>query len=224
MKEENVNLAELRVHPEYIRHRKNTDYISELATVLNDAGKWIFPAIELQPIASTEKIYQEEGARYYIIDGVNRVSAAIEINWKHKIPAKIHSPLTSLEAIALQVKTNMAHGLRLTASDQTAAIKKLHELGMQGKTIAEKTGLSMASVSRIVSDKQRATASGAPGNVDKSGQEKKTAKPFKTEDWLKILGRVLKGWEKHGPKIRKSAGFPDACGKALDTIADALSK
>lgn len=223
MKEELVNLAELRIHPEYIRHRKNAEYVSELATALNDAGKWIFPAIELQPIASGEKVY-EEGARYYIIDGTNRISAAIEINWKHKVPAKIHPPLTSLDAIAIQVKTNMAHGLRLSAADQTAAIKKLRELGMQGKTIAEKTGLSPSSVSRIVADKQRSTASGAPGNVDKSGQEKKPVKIFKAEDWFKMLGKVLKGWEKHGTKIRKSAGFPDACGKALDTIAEALSK
>lgn len=221
MKDELVNLAELRQHPEYIRHRKNSEYVSELASALKDAGKWIFPPIELQPLPTTDEAYQKEGIRHWILDGTNRVAAALEIGWSHKIPARVHLPMTSLDAIAIQVKTNMAHGLRLSVADQTAAIKKLRELGMAGKVIAEKTGLHPSSVSRITTDKQRATASGEKGNVDKS--EKKTAKPFKPEDWLKVLGKVLKGWEKHGTKIRK-AGFPDSCGKALDTIAEALSK
>jgi hypothetical protein len=222
MTEELVSIAELKQHPEYIRGQQSKTAVAEYAQILKDSG-WVFPAIELQPIASSEKIYAE-GIRYYIIDGTHRVAAAIEAEYAKKIPAKVHPPLTSLEAIALQIKTNMAHGLRLSSSAQTNAIKKLKELGMNGKTIAEKTGLSPSSVSRIVSDKQRATASGAPGNVDKSGQEKKAVKVFKAEDWFKMLGKVLNGWEKHGTKIRKSAGFPDACGKALDTIAEALSK
>jgi len=223
MKDELVSIWELRQHPDYIRGQVSKSGIAEYAQVLKDSG-WVFPAIELQPIASTEKIYQEEGIRYYIIDGTTRVAAAIEAEYSKKIPAKIHAPLTALDAIALQVKANMAHGIRLSPAAQTNAIKKLKELGMNGKTIAEKTGLSTSSVSRIISEKQRATASGAPGNVDKTGQVKQPAKPFKTEDWLKILGKVLKGWEKHGTKIRKSEGFPDVCGKALDSIAEALSK
>jgi len=215
MKEENVNLTELRQHPEYIRHRKNNDYVSQLAEDLTDAGKWIFPAIELQPIASTEKIYQEEGARYYILDGTNRVDAAIKIAWTEKIPARIHPPMTLIDAIAIQVRTNNTHGLRLSVADQTSAIKRMAELGMEGKKIAKEAGISPSSVSRIIKDKQRATETGDKGNV------KKTKKPFKAEDWMRALGKVLKGWESHGTKICK-AGFPDSCGKALDLISAEL--
>jgi ParB-like chromosome segregation protein Spo0J len=216
MKDENVTLAEVRLHPEYIRHRKNTEYISQLASDLSDAGKWIFPPIELQPIASTEKVYAE-GGRYYILDGTNRVSAAIEIKWASKIPARIHLPMTAVEAIAVQVRTNNTHGLRLSVSDQTAAIKRMAELGMEGKKIAKEAGISPSSVSRIVKDKQRATETGEAGNVVKP----KTPKPFKADDWLKSLNRVLKGYAKHGSKIRK-AGFPAECQKAVDVLVSNL--
>jgi hypothetical protein len=219
MKDEMVNIAELRQHPEYIRHRKNTEYISELAAVLGESG-WIFPAVELQPVASTDKAYQEEGIRYYILDGTNRIAAAVEAEYSKKIPAKIHPPMTVFDSIALQVKLNNSHGLRLSVSDQTAAIKRMSELGMEGKKIAKETGISASSVSRIVKDKQRTTTNGKAGG---NTRPERVRRPFNYDAWLKTLGRVLKGYKEYGPKIRK-AGFPGVCGTALDNITEELSK
>ena len=221
MKDAQVNITELLQHPDYIRLNVSQKNVEQYAQILRDSG-WIFPPIELQPIPSTEEIYTK-GKRYWIIDGTHRVSAAIEAKFDKKIPAKIHLPLTAIDAIALQLKTNMSHGIRLSASVQTNAIKKLKEIGATQKIIAAKVGISEPSVSRILGGTQRDTTSGEPGNVDKS--EKKgnvrASKPFKIADWLKGLSRSLKGWEKYGPKIRKG-GLPEKYGKALDVLAEML--
>ena len=222
MKEEMVSIAELKQHPDYIRGQHSKGYVTELATTLKESG-WVFPPVELQPITTTEKIYAE-GFRYYILDGTHRVACAIEAEYTKKIPARIHPPLTSLDAIAEQLRLNQSHGLRLSVSAQTNAILKLKELGMKGKIIAEKTGLSETTISRIVGGKQRGANNpeGKPGGSSEGRQAAaRKSKPFKTEDWLKGLARVLKAWKKHGTKIRK-ANFPDPCGKAMDTLTEAL--
>jgi len=222
MKDEQVNLAELLQHPDYIRMNVSKPAVEQYAQLIQDSG-WIFPPVELQPIPSTEKSYTE-GKRYYIIDGTHRIAAAIEAKYDKKIPAKVHLPLTAIDAIALQLKSNMTHGIRLSASVQTNAIKKMKEMGATGKMIAAKAGISEPSVSRILGGTQRATESGEPGNVDKTGSGKgipKTAKPFKSTNWLKSLNSVLKGYVKHGSKIRK-AGFPAECQKAIDVLVSNL--
>ena len=218
MKEEQINIAEVRQHPNYIRHRKNAEYISGLAQVLNDSG-WIFPAIELQPIPE-DQVKISEGAKFWILDGTNRIAACIEAGYNKKVPAIIHPNMTPGEAIAIQLKTNIAHGLRLTSSEQTAAIKKMHDLGMMGKAIAKEAGISPSSVSRIVSEKQRATPDGDRGNA--APKKNKIRKPFNADAWMKLLGKVLKGWKENGSKIRK-AGFPGSCGNSLDEITETLS-
>jgi hypothetical protein len=220
MKEENVSITELRQHPEYIRGQVSKSHVAEYAQILRDSG-WIFPPVELQPVPSTDKAFSE-GVKYWILDGTNRIAAAVEAKWEKKVPAKIHPPMTAIDAIGIQLKTNLAHGFRLSASSQTSAIKKMKEMGATGKMIASKAGLSESSVSRIIGDKQRSTESGEPGNVDKAGAaRKKATKPFKTEDWLKSMNRVLKVYKNHGAKIRK-AGFPAECQKAVDVLVSNL--
>jgi hypothetical protein len=225
MKDEQVNIVEMLQHPDYIRVNVSKANVEQYAQIIKDSG-WVFPPVELQPIPSTEKSYTE-GKRYWIIDGTHRISAAIEAKFEKKIPAKVHLPLTAIDAIALQLKTNMSHGIRLSTSVQTNAIKKMKEMGATGKMIAQKAGISEPSVSRILGGTQRATESGEPGNVDKGGKPGGNAnppKPFKTVDWLKSLNRVLKGYAKHGTKIRK-AGFPAECQAAVDTlVANLLTK
>jgi len=225
MKDEQVSIVETLQHPDYIRVNVSKANVEQYAQILRDSG-WIFPPVELQPIPSTDKAYTE-GKRYWIIDGTHRIAAAVEAKFEKKIPAKVHLPLTAIDAIALQVKSNLSHGIRLSASVQTNAIKKLKEMGATGKMIAAKVGISEPSVSRILGGTQRATDSGEPGNVDRTGTGQGTPrppKPFKATDWLKTLNRVLKGYAKHGSKIRK-AGFPAECQTAVDTlIANLLEK
>jgi len=222
MKDEQVNIAELLQHPDYIRVNVSKSNVEQYAQILRDSG-WIFPPVELQPIPSTDKSHAD-GKRFWLIDGTHRIAAAVEAKYEKKIPAKVHAPLTAIDAIALQLKTNMSHGIRLSASVQTNAIKKMKDIGATGKFIAQKTGISEPSVSRILGGTQRATESGEPGNVDKTGSgtgTPKPAKPFKTTDWLKSLNRVLKGYAKHGAKIRKG-GFPAECQKAVDVLVSNL--
>jgi len=226
MKEENVKLAELLQHPDYIRGQHSKSYVAELVTTLKDSGKvWPFTdprcPIRLQPIPTADKAYAE-GARFWILDGTHRVAASIEAG-RETVPAVIEALLTSLDAIALQVKTNNAHGLRLSVAAQTNAILKLKENGMKQKLIAEKTGLTAASVSRIIGGTQRTGKKDSESSKGTEGAApaKKKAKPFKLEDWIKGLHRTLKGWEKHGAKIRKS-GQEEKYNKALDTLAEML--
>jgi ParB-like chromosome segregation protein Spo0J len=227
MKEENIKLTELRQHPDYIRGQHSKSYVSELVTALKDSGKvWPFTdprcPIRLQPIPTTDKAYAD-GARFWILDGTHRVAASLEFG-RETVPAVIEQPLTSLDAIALQVKTNNAHGLRLSVTAQTNAIKKLKENGMKQKMIAEKTGLTEASVSRIIGGTQRTADKNTPEGTegtDTATPPKKKTKPFKLEDWIKGLHRTLKGWEKYGGKIRKS-GQEEKYNKALDILAEML--
>jgi ParB-like chromosome segregation protein Spo0J len=219
MKEELIPIQELRQHPDYIRGQHSKSYVEELATVIKDSG-WVFPPVTLQPIPTADKAYIE-GAKYWIVDGTHRVAAAFEVDPKGTVKANILQPMTGLDAIAMQIKLNNAHGLRLSLASQTNAIKKLSEHGMKGKLIAEKTGLTPASISRILSDKQRTTEKTTGKESPEGSTAKKTAKPFNVEAWMKSFARSLKAWEKYGAKIRKS-GFPESLGKSMDTLAEKL--
>lgn len=217
---ENVQVSHLRKHPDYIRGQHSLKYVEELATVLMDAkGEWPFTGqpVLLQPIPADHKDF-EDGGRYWIIDGTHRHAAAVAVERK-TIPAKILSGLTPVDAISMQIKTNNSHGLRLSPAAQTKAILKLHELKVQGKDIAEKCGLHPSSVSRIIKGKQRPDDPEKTHGGDRTGKKKPVK--FDSENWMKGLNRILKGWEKHGTKIRK-AGFPEKYSRAMDTLVSIL--
>jgi hypothetical protein len=218
MKEELVKTASCRQHPNYIRGQRSKTYSDELATALRDAKEWIFPAVKLQPIPA-DHADQKDGGAYWILDGTHRIDAAITEKIS-SIPAIVVSGLSPEDAIAYQIKENNAHGLRLSISAQTIAIKKLKELKVPQKTIAEKTGLSPTAISRILSGQQRGPEN-PEGTRGGSTTQRKKATRFETDSFFKGLSRILKIWEKHGTKIRK-AGIPDVCGKALDTLAGKL--
>jgi hypothetical protein len=224
MKEEKavVKVSSLRQHPHYIRRSRKDSYIMELTQLLLDwKGEWNFKGspVALQPIP-IDHADRKDGAEYWMLDGHNRVAAAIEAKVS-KIPANVISGMSESDAIAYQVRVNNEHGLRLSVADQTAAIKKMAEMNIKGKEIAEKMGISASSVSRIVGDKQRSPENPEAKRGGTGEQKKKAAKKFDAENWMKGLSRILKGWQKYGPKIRK-AGFPDSCGKAMDSLSNEL--
>ena len=221
MSVEKIGTAGLRKHPDYIRGQHSKSYVTELATALIDAGKkWIFPPVIVQTIPA-DHVDRAEGGQYWILDGIHRSGAAAEAELPF-VQAEVMSGLSREEGIALQIKTNNSHGLRLSVSAQTNAIKKLAELNMPQVAIAEKTGLHKSSISRILKGTQRAEATGTDdGGEDTAKAEKKPVKKFVPADWMKGLNRTLKAWQKHGTKIRK-AGFPDACSKAMDTLSSNL--
>ena len=216
---EKIEILGLRKHPDYIRGQHSKTYSDELLTALNDSGKtWIFPPILVQPIP-LEHDDRKDGGKYWILDGMHRFDAAVQGKLV-TVPADVMSGLTREESIAIQIKTNMAHGLRLSVSAQTNAIMKLHELKMEGKKIAEKTGLHPSSISRILKGTQRAKEDDSAPTENGKVEKKKPIK-FNYENWLKGLMRSLKAWEKYGTKIRKS-GFPEPCGKAMDVLASKI--
>ena len=218
MKEEkaNVKVVSLKKHPDYIRGQYSKTYASELETVILDGKNgWPFPPIIVQPIP-TDHADRKDGGEYWPLDGMHRTEAAL-IAKLQTVPAIVMSGITPEEGIALQVKMNNAHGLRLSVSAQTTAIKKLDELGMKGKLIAEKTGLTAASISRILGGTQRKNETDP--TPDKPA--KKSPVKFDPENWMKGLSRLLKGWEKYGIKIRK-AGFPNSCGTSMDFLVEKL--
>lgn len=215
---EKVKTLVLMQHPDYIRGQKSKTYADELAQVLSDAGgKWPFPPVILQPIPD-EHENRKSGSEYWIIDGTHRCAAATLTKYPF-VDADVRTGISPEDAIALQIKSNSEHGLRLSHTAQVNAIKRLAEMKMPQKTIAVKTGLSQSSISRIVGDKQRPDDAEKTHGGDRTG--KKAPIRFDAENWFKGLKRTLKVWEKYGTKIRKT-GFPDACGKAMDTLAGKL--
>ncbi len=219
---EKIKTNVLLIHPDYIRSKVSDSYVVELGNVLNDAGKrWVFPPVIVQPIPA-DHADRKEGHQYWILDGMHRTLAAMSMDME-LIPAEVMSGLTREEGIALQIKTNNSHGLRLSVSAQTNAIKKLAELKMPQTTIAEKTGLHKSSISRILKGTQRPETPGSNssenGTADK--KDKKPVKKFDASAWMKGLNRLLKAWEKNGSKIRK-VGFPKECCDAVQQLTDIL--
>lgn len=208
-----------RMHPKYIRVKTNQDHVRTLADVLHDTKEWPFPAIHAQPIPISEEKTIKEGGRYYIIDGHHRVEAAILLN--RPVTANIYSALSEVEAISMQVSENAKHGMILDVRSRERALLSLKEANLNNKQIAERTGLTNSTVSRILSGKAGVKAG---TDADKRrGSKPGGTKQFNVEGWLKALGKVIEGWGKNRRKIEKFKGFPSGMEKTLDALTDHFS-
>lgn len=218
MRSEQVTVAPsvFRANPKYIRIRTNQDHVRTLADVLEENKEWPFPPVKVHPIPVSEI---KETERYFIIDGHHRVEAALLT--KRNVVADVFSGMTEADVVSMQVSENAKHGMILDVRARQTALTYLQEAGMKQAEIVKRTGLSKASVSRILAGKSQVTA-GTDKDARK-GPQKKGGKPFNAEGWFKSLGKLLVGWEKHRRKIEKYSGFPEGCEKILDKLADHFS-
>lgn len=217
---DSLRIEKLMKHPRYIRGQVSRDAVQSYAQIMIDAkGYGPFPPIIAQPIPADHD-NRKSGAEYWIVDGTHRVDAAIAAGVK-EIPARVMSGLSEIESIALQLKTNASHGIRLSASAQTNAIKEMKALGATQTTIAAETGLSQPSIARILGGKQRDSETGERRPTTAGGTAGKDRKSFDFETWMKGLSRILKSYQKNGSKIRRK-GFPESCVKAMDNLVSKL--
>ncbi len=137
----------------YIRKKTDEDYVQELVEVTKTTKTWPFP-----PIILTHAKKAVGEAVYEIVDGFHRFAVAIEVKAK-TIPAEvIGRPADDGEIVALQMKYNLQHGMRLEKDDRDRAIKIMRDkYSMKLDSISRLTGLDLSSVSRISRNLQRKT-------------------------------------------------------------------
>ena len=104
----------------------NERYVNELAESLAAEG-------QLKPIIVKE--CADRPGWFQVIDGEHRVQAARKLGWE-RIRAEVYE-LDEVMALVYAVRVNMLHGLKLSDMDLAYHIKKLRDIGLSTRRIAE---------------------------------------------------------------------------------------
>lgn len=170
-KTQDIPVKELEFPPRtfYVRDRDasewpDEDHVQQMIDVATKSAKagngWPFPPITVMALPENFEP-ENEGAKWLVLDGVNRTHAAIAARFR-TIPAEVRSfkgETATGEAFLFQLTSNMAHGLRLDTKARDKAIYRLRkEFGLPLARIAEEIGISESSVSRIARGKQGETS------------------------------------------------------------------
>lgn len=122
-----------------------------------DSKKWPFGPVDVF----------FDGKEYYLADGFHRTLAALR-NSETKIPAQVHQG-TPVDAKIFGMTANDKHGLRMSGADKRACVEWLleHKKNMTQAEVAEKAGVSIRTVERIVSGRKEKNKPANGGSTPK---------------------------------------------------------
>lgn len=205
-----VKLDEIKRPKAYIRKRISKGYVAELVEIAKESKEWPFPPVTLTRTARATKQTKKGGKPLRettiieVIDGNHRIETARELKYK-TIPAEFKEFKTPADAYLYQYKSNVSHGLKLNKDLRDEAIRVLHfEHKVNQADLVKATGLTQASVSRILSKKQR---TGAPRKKSKGGKETKKARVTTTDEafspkaFLERIGYLVEEFEEHNEAL-----------------------
>lgn len=226
--------ADAKVRPEavkqptlYVRGRFNPHYATQLADVARDAmrtdgktldlAKWPFTdprrpilirrVVKVQKDAKSGKEMQEE--TLYALDGNHRIRAAVELKLP-TVPARIVE-CSDKEAALAQLSANVDQGLFLDRKARNVYIKTLltdKDMRVTQKEVAAITHLSVASVNRILKDKQ-GTASESSKKARKAAKKARRGARvqtgFSTKQFFAELTSLAGDFDKNADAITKAA-------------------
>lgn len=227
-----VKPSDVRVAQNYVRGGINTDWGNELATIAKQSEEWPFEPIDIFKVDDDKK-----GRKYEVWNGNHRLYAATKQKMT-KIPAKLWVFATPMEAFSAQLEATMKSGsLKLDLDARDAAIRQLgltFKPPMERKRLMEMTGLSEASISRILADKQKAAGS-TRGKRRKKGTRKAKRSgqggnnAFAPLDWYAAASAIVESYREHGAAIVRAkaevdpALMQDLYNVAADIIAGEVS-
>jgi hypothetical protein len=223
MKTEKVPVSAIARHPMYIRTKTDQQHIDIMFDFLKDQnetkkGVWPFPAVKLVPVPMTDEKEQRAGHRFYSVDGAHRIEAARTFGCD--VEAEIHTGLSDIDIITLQLTSNAAHGMRLDFPARKRAIDALSMAGLKQVDITKRTGLGKWTVSRVLGNKEGTTGRPVAGTPAVPGKAPK--KPWSLEKFTASLMRVTKEYEKHRTRIAKAKGYEKELIGALDIMVGQL--
>lgn len=129
----------------------NEDVVAEYTEVITQAGiDWPFPPLDVF----------HDGADYFVADGFHRLLAAIRAKLA-SVPCNIHKG-TASDARIFGMTANDRHGLRMSREDKRACVEWLLDNGgkMTQKAVAEKAGVDVRTVQRIIADRNPSSIAG----------------------------------------------------------------
>jgi hypothetical protein len=223
MKTEKVPVAAIARHPMYIRTKTDQQHIDIMYDFLKDSneqkkGAWPFPPIKLVPVPMTDEKEQRAGHRFYCVDGAHRTEAARTFGCD--VEAEIHTGLSDIDIITLQLTSNAAHGMRLDFAARKRAIDSLSMAGLKQVDISKRTGLGKWTVSRVLGNKEGTTGRPVAGTPTPQDTPKK--KTWSLEKFTASLMRISKEYEKHRTRIAKAKGYEKELIGALDVMVGQL--
>ncbi|MCP4169958.1 MAG: ParB N-terminal domain-containing protein [Fuerstiella sp.] len=128
------------------RVKINEDVVDDYAGVLenNSSKKW--------PLGELDVFH--DGTDYFVADGFHRTLAAQRVK-RASIPCRIHKG-TAKDARVFGMTANDQHGLRMSRADKRSCVEWLLDNGgkMKQAEIAEKAGVDLRTVSRVVADRK----------------------------------------------------------------------
>lgn len=114
--------------------------------ILQNNGEWPFPPLDVF----------HDGSRYMMADGFHRVLASRKAK-RASAPCRIHVG-TACDARIFGMTANDQHGLRMSREDKRACVEWLldEHTGYTQAEIAEKAGVGVRTVRRIVAERREA--------------------------------------------------------------------
>lgn len=224
-----------RLRDKYMFRKPNEERVTEMRAAFKAAdGKWPFPPVLLAErfpvtLADEYKVtkskdgeeQQTNGTKgeYLLVGGYHRLEVA-EAEGVKEIPAVVESMNTVADVLARAFTDNKEHGLLPRKADIYRAVRRLHDNGANYALISELTGLTRASISRIISGKQGEVAGGARERR-KGGKGKGKAKseaatvPWSLDTWIEAMKTLGAEYRQHRadivPKILpETTGLLDA--------------
>ena len=187
-------------HPKlYVRVNVNDTTIKDLLEVakFNKNEKkdlvWPFPPIDVV----------KDGTTFEILDGNRRTKVAKELKIA-EIPANIKNIKDPADRFLFQVQSNL-HGLMLDKDQRDSSIRLLNtKFKMSLESLSKTFKLTKASISRILSKKQRKEGSRQQGNRPQNGSG------FNPGNFVDGLFRLANDYAQHRVKLSE---FLDKAGK-----------
>jgi len=151
-----LELSRIGAPLDYIRGAVDRARVAEFVEIARSKG-WIFPEIEVYRLGEPETI-KGRLITHRISDGVTRHAAFTEVYPNDPIPAVVVPFLEPADAYDAQWLLNHGHGKPFDPEVRNNYIRRAaKKYGRTPEQLVELTGLSQASISRIIAEKQGRT-------------------------------------------------------------------
>lgn len=162
MKTETLSIDLIRLDGGSQARIKSSEETIEAYAELIDAskGEWPFGPLDVF----------HDGTDYFVADGFHRTLAAQRLN-RASIPCNVHKG-TAKDAKIFGMTANDKHGLRMSQADKRSCVIWLLANGpkLTQAEIAEKAGVSVPTVKRVVSERKPAKGSMIPSTSKTQGK------------------------------------------------------
>lgn len=224
---EHIALRLVGFPEKYVRDKWDESHIAMFVTVYKQTNEgaakpvWPFPPIKYRILDKPKA-----GKRFELVDGFHRVFAAAKLKLS-TIPGEPYTPKDEAHAYLEQLGSNSEHGKLIDLDKRDRAIFDCAKLGVPQATIAKRLHLSEASVSRIITGRQRGTGAKVAKARGKGKGRAKKGTRFTAKGFFEGVAAFVQEYNTHAQAVQIFAkdhlsGDADAVGKAFETLSRAV--